>query len=104
MFDFQRPLGILSILDEECKFPSATDQTFLDKLHTNHVKNARYIKPKMVRPEFGVEHFAGQVMYSVEKFLDKNRDTLGDAVRDLLQVCSFSVMLTLINILTHVEI
>jgi myosin heavy subunit len=88
----KRPLGILSILDEECKFPSASDQTFLDKLHSNHVKNPRYTKPKMVRPEFGVEHFAGQVMYNVEKFLEKNKDTLGDAVRDLLQSAKVSLV------------
>jgi len=81
----KRPLGVLSILDEECKFPKATDVTFLDKLHANHVKNPRYVKPKMAKAEFGIEHFAGQVMYTVNTFLDKNRDTLGDAVRDMLQ-------------------
>lgn len=28
----ERPLGIMSILEEECMFPKATDMTFRDKL------------------------------------------------------------------------
>ena len=29
----EKPMGILAILEEECMFPKATDQTFKDKLH-----------------------------------------------------------------------
>lgn len=80
----QRPIGILSILDEECKFPKSTDLTFLEKLHKNLEKTARYEKPRLSKVDFGVEHFAGKVVYNSAGFLDKNKDTLQD---DLKNVC-----------------
>ena len=35
----QKPLGILSLLDEECRFPKASASTFALKLKQNHSKN-----------------------------------------------------------------
>ena len=40
-----QPMGILSILEEECMFPKATDKSFEDKLKTNHLgKNKAFGK------------------------------------------------------------
>ena len=33
----EKPLGIMSILEEECMFPKATDMTFRDKLMQQHL-------------------------------------------------------------------
>ena len=33
----EKPLGIMSILEEECMFPKATDMTFRDKLFAQHI-------------------------------------------------------------------
>lgn len=41
--------------------------------------------------EFGVRHYAGQVWYSVDGFLDKNRDTLRAVVVELLISSKLSV-------------
>lgn len=76
LFYQQRPLGILSILDEECKFPKATDLTLLEKLHTNHEKHANYEKPRLTKTNFIMKHYAGDVSYETKGFLDKNKDTL----------------------------
>ena len=40
-------MGILSLLDEVCLFPKATDQSFVEKLVTNHHNHPKYIVPEM---------------------------------------------------------
>ena len=63
-----------------------TDQSFLEKCHYTHHKNALYEKPRMSSPEFSIKHYAGKVTYNVKNFLDKNRDTLrGDVIQLLIQ-------------------
>lgn len=80
----KKPLGILPLLDDESNFPRATDMSFLEKCHYNHALDELYSRPRMSSLEFGIRHYAGQVWYSVDGFLDKNRDTLRADVVDLL--------------------
>uniref|UniRef100_A0A8C9W3P6 non-specific serine/threonine protein kinase n=1 Tax=Scleropages formosus TaxID=113540 RepID=A0A8C9W3P6_SCLFO len=71
----QKPMGLLSLLDEESRFPQATDQTLVDKFEDNlHCKY--FWRPKRVELCFGIQHYAGKVLYNVHGFLEKNRDTL----------------------------
>ncbi|XP_021936981.1 unconventional myosin-XV-like isoform X4 [Zootermopsis nevadensis] len=80
----KKPVGILHLLDDESNFPKATDLSFLEKCHYNHALDELYSRPRMSSMEFAVKHYAGQVWYSVDGFLDKNRDTLRQDVVDLL--------------------
>jgi len=63
-------MGILSILEEECMFPKASDKTFLAKLYENHMgKSKNFGKPKPQKgqkyePHFEVYHYAGTVSHS----------------------------------------
>ena len=77
-------MGLLSLLDEESNFPKATDLTLLTKFHQSHEEHPSYVKPKTQIPVFGVAHYAGDVVYQVEGFLDKNRDTVRQDLIDLL--------------------
>ena len=43
----KKPNGILCLLDEECFFPKGTDESFLNKLHQAHNRNAHFKKPKV---------------------------------------------------------
>ncbi|KAK2585066.1 hypothetical protein KPH14_008582 [Odynerus spinipes] len=80
----KKPVGILHLLDDESNFPKATDLSFLEKCHYNHALSELYSRPRMNSAEFAIKHYAGQVWYNVEGFLDKNRDTLRADVVELL--------------------
>ncbi|KAM4796151.1 LOW QUALITY PROTEIN: unconventional myosin-VIIa [Rhinophrynus dorsalis] len=78
-----KPMNIISLIDEESKFPKGTDTTMLNKLNTQHKLNTFYIPPKNnYETQFGINHFAGIVYYETKGFLEKNRDTLhGDIIQ-----------------------
>ncbi|XP_061032995.1 myosin-2 isoform X1 [Eubalaena glacialis] len=86
----EKPMGIFSILEEECMFPKATDTSFKNKLYEQHLgKSANFQKPKVVkgRPEahFSLVHYAGIVDYNITGWLDKNKDPLNETVVGLYQ-------------------
>ncbi|CAH6792657.1 Myo7a [Phodopus roborovskii] len=78
-----RPMNVISLIDEESKFPKGTDATMLHKLNSQHKLNANYVPPKNSHDtQFGINHFAGIVYYETQGFLEKNRDTLhGDIIQ-----------------------
>lgn len=57
----ERKLGLLSLLDEESRFPKGTDQSLLSKWHASHGTNSYYVKPRIVNEYFGISHYAGEV-------------------------------------------
>ncbi|XP_062830566.1 unconventional myosin-VIIa isoform X4 [Anolis carolinensis] len=78
-----KPMNIISLIDEESKFPKGTDATMLHKLNSQHKLNTNYIPPRNnYETQFGINHFAGIVYYETKGFLEKNRDTLhGDIIQ-----------------------
>uniref|UniRef100_A0A670ZDY7 Myosin VIIA n=1 Tax=Pseudonaja textilis TaxID=8673 RepID=A0A670ZDY7_PSETE len=78
-----KPMNLISLIDEESKFPKGTDATMLHKLNSQHKLNINYIPPKNNHDtHFGINHFAGVVYYETKGFLEKNRDTLhGDIIQ-----------------------
>ncbi|XP_061734498.1 unconventional myosin-VIIa-like isoform X7 [Nerophis ophidion] len=78
-----KPMNIISLIDEESRFPKGTDSTMLNKLNFQHKVNTNYIPPKNnYETQFGIQHFAGVVYYETRGFLEKNRDTLyGDIIQ-----------------------
>lgn len=94
----ERHVGIVALLDEECLRPGdASDLTFLDKMndrlssHPHYIFNSSraslQVQKLIGRNEFQLRHYAGDVKYSVDGFLDKNNDLL---FRDLKESMSLS--------------
>ncbi|KAL8138040.1 hypothetical protein V2J09_004041 [Rumex salicifolius] len=85
----KKPLGLLSLLDEESTFPNGTDLTFANKLkqHLKHNPCFRGERDKY----FNVSHYAGEVVYDTTGFLEKNRDLLHLDSIQLLSSCQSSL-------------
>jgi len=86
----EKPQGILSILEEQCMFPKATDKTLIDALNDKHLgKSKCYGKPKPSKaefpPHFELAHYAGNVGYNIAGWLDKNKDPVNDTVVATMQ-------------------
>ncbi|KAK8616166.1 hypothetical protein V6N13_017726 [Hibiscus sabdariffa] len=82
----KKPLGLLSLLDEESTFPNGTDFTFANKLK-QHLKSNPCFRGEREKA-FTVSHFAGEVTYHTTGFLEKNRDLLHLDSIQLLSSCS----------------
>ncbi|KAM7423236.1 hypothetical protein PAMA_011003 [Pampus argenteus] len=82
----EKPLGIMSILEEECMFPKATNSSFKAKLYDNHIgKSPNFQKPRpdkkrKYEAHFELMHYAGVVPYNISGWLDKNKDPLNETV------------------------
>uniref|UniRef100_A0AAQ4PBN3 Myosin heavy chain, fast skeletal muscle-like n=1 Tax=Gasterosteus aculeatus aculeatus TaxID=481459 RepID=A0AAQ4PBN3_GASAC len=93
----EKPMGIFSILEEECMFPKATDTSFKNKLYDQHLgKNKAFEKPKpakgKVEGHFSLVHYAGTVDYNITGWLDKNKDPLNESVIQLYQKSSVKLL------------
>ncbi|KAJ7758858.1 P-loop containing nucleoside triphosphate hydrolase protein [Mycena maculata] len=80
-------LGILALLDEESRLPLGSDASFLQKLNTQLDKPANkavYKMPKFANAAFTIAHYALDVTYAVDGFLEKNRDTVPEEHLTLL--------------------
>ncbi|KAF7241807.1 Unconventional myosin-X [Varanus komodoensis] len=81
----EKKLGLLALVNEESRFPKGTDSTLLEKLHSQHGNNQYYMKPRVTDFQFGIQHYAGEVLYDVRGFLEKNRDTFRDDILNMLK-------------------
>ncbi|XP_044530081.1 myosin-8 isoform X1 [Gracilinanus agilis] len=93
----EKPLGIFSILEEECMFPKATDTSFKNKLYDQHLgKSSNFQKPKPTKGKaeahFSLIHYAGTVDYNIAGWLDKNKDPLNETVVGLYQKSSMKTL------------
>merc|ERR1712180_485840 len=86
---FEKPMGLLAILEEESLFPKATDLTFAAKLHENLLGKCENFQKPSPKPDpgahFAVVHYAATVSYNLTAWLEKNKDPLNDTVVELMK-------------------
>nr|WEL12765.1 myosin class I A [Halisarca dujardinii] len=93
------PQGVFNIMDEECLRPGDdNDERILihmDKVHAKHdhyYSHAKGHKDLKRGEEFKIRHYAGDVVYSVVGFMDKNKDTFFQDLKRLLYHCSLPAL------------
>ncbi|MFT7816534.1 unconventional myosin-Va isoform X3 [Arapaima gigas] len=89
-------MGILDLLDEECKMPKGSDDSWAQKLYNTHLKKcALFEKPRMSNKAFIIQHFADKVEYQCEGFLEKNKDTINEEQINVLKASKFDLLVEL---------
>lgn len=84
LIELPNPIGIFSCLDEDSVMPKATDRSFTDKLHSLWEKKTPKYAAARPRQGFILTHYAAEVEYSTEGWLEKNKDPLNDNLTRLL--------------------
>jgi len=93
-------LGVLSLLDEESRLPMGSDEQFVTKLHHNFSgdKHKFYKKPRFGKSSFTVCHYAIDVTYESDGFIEKNRDTVPDEHMQVLRSSSNSFLTEVLDV------
>ncbi len=84
LIELSNPIGIFSCLDEDSVMPKATDKSFTEKLHGLWDKKTPKYRASRLRQGFLLTHYAAEVEYSTEGWLEKNKDPLNDNITRLL--------------------
>ncbi|KAJ2002247.1 Myosin type-2 heavy chain 1 [Coemansia thaxteri] len=116
-----KPIGILSLLDEESRLEQGSDRTFTEKLYRQFIDSSGSVgsgsgtsavhgkrgaaplttqaadtsyfrKPRFSNTAFTIRHYAHDVTYEGDGFLEKNKDTVPDEILELLCSSSFSFL------------
>ncbi len=93
----QKHTGILAILDEQCIVPQSTDEKFTRYLYSKCDKHKRFSASSAQRVDykFSIDHYAGDVEYSTDNWLEKNKDQLPAKSAALLKSSSFKLLTTI---------
>jgi len=84
LIELPNPIGIFSCLDEDSVMPKATDKSFTEKLNSLWQRKTPKYKASRLHQGFILTHYAAEVEYSTDGWLEKNKDPLNDNLTRLL--------------------
>uniref|UniRef100_A0A1A8QK15 Myosin VAa n=1 Tax=Nothobranchius pienaari TaxID=704102 RepID=A0A1A8QK15_9TELE len=91
-------MGVLDLLDEECRMPKGSDDSWAQKLYNTHLKTCSlFEKPRMSNRAFIIQHFADKVEYQCEGFLEKNKDTVNEEQINVMKASKFDLLVQLFH-------
>ena len=93
----ENPMGIFGLLDEECRMPRGSDQSWIEKLYVKCKQYKNFEKPRTSITAFIIVHFADRVQYESQGFLEKNRDTVLEDQVEVLRSSTNELLLELIK-------
>ncbi|XP_021947488.1 unconventional myosin ID isoform X2 [Folsomia candida] len=85
--------GIIAIMDEAClSVGNVTDKTLLEHMDKSLKGHPHYTSRQLLpsdktlvhAQDFRIKHYAGDVTYSIENFMEKNKDTLFQDLKRLM--------------------
>uniref|UniRef100_A0A8C2WXQ9 Myosin IXA n=1 Tax=Cyclopterus lumpus TaxID=8103 RepID=A0A8C2WXQ9_CYCLU len=94
----KKPTALFHLLDEECNFPQASNQTLLDKFKRQHEGNSYIEFPAVMESAFIIRHYAGKVKYGVKDFREKNTDHMRPDIVALLKSSKNAFVCSLMGI------
>lgn len=98
----ENKLGILALLDEESRLPAGNDASWIEKMYQNLDKpptNKVFKKPRFGQTKFIVSHYAHDVSYDIEGFIEKNRDTVGEGHLDVLKNTENEMLQSILSVI-----
>ncbi|KAK9768686.1 hypothetical protein K7432_000442 [Basidiobolus ranarum] len=72
--------GIIALMDRKANRTQTetSSETLLETIRKHHSSHSNFHPPPRNSPgNFAIQHFAGQVAYQIDEFLEKNGDTIG---------------------------
>lgn len=97
----ENKMGILALLDEESRLPAGSDESWTSKLYQSldaPPHNSVFSKPRFGQSKFIVSHYAVDVAYDVEGFIDKNRDTVSEGHLEVLKSTRNATLIEIIGV------
>ncbi|KAJ1984905.1 Myosin type-2 heavy chain 1 [Dimargaris verticillata] len=108
-------LGVLALLDEESRLPNGSDGSFTQKLYKQFAgpdgpaakksahPSAVFSKPRFSNSAFTIHHYAHNVTYEAEGFLEKNKDTVPDELAEVLRASKFVFLADVLQVHSKAE-
>ncbi|XP_021359293.1 unconventional myosin-IXa-like isoform X7 [Mizuhopecten yessoensis] len=90
--------GLLCLLDDECNFPGATNETLLANFNHHHKGRPYYQVPQLKEGAFEIMHYAGKVKYQVKDFREKNSDQIRMDIVSVLKSSNLTFVRELMGI------
>lgn len=89
-----RPFSIMTILDQECVYTTSKDITLLEKFRSNFEKHPSFVvrQLKSKKEKFGIHHYASEVYYTIDNFIEKNRNSANKELTEILVSSTNSVL------------